>query len=56
MQTCYRTQEYIARLRAVGIRLDDATVLINDFLREQDWDGLAEYVVELERLHGVAKV
>lgn len=49
-----KTQEYIARLRAVGMRLDDATMLINDFMREQDWDGLVEFVIRIERLHGLA--
>lgn len=58
---CYRwsmkttcTQDYIDRLTAVGVRMDDATVLVNDFLRELDWDGLADYCAELERLHVAA--
>lgn len=49
-------QDYIDRLVACRVRIDDATVIVNDFLREQDWDGLAEYVAELERLHGLAEV
>lgn len=59
---CYRiamennTQNYIARLRAVGMRLDNATVLVNDFLRDLDWDGLADYCATLERRHELAQI
>lgn len=45
-------EEYIERLENCGLRLDDASVLVNDFLRDWDWDGLAEYVNDLEALHG----
>lgn len=44
-------QEYIDRLCLCGIRKDDAWVLVNDFLRELDWNGLADYVNELEKVH-----
>lgn len=50
-------QNYIDRLTDCGVRLDDAMVIVNDFLRDgQDWDGLAAYCAELERLHGLAEV
>ncbi len=42
--------DYVERLCAAGMRLDDAVVLVNDFQRELDWDGLADYVEEYERL------
>lgn len=48
--------EYVDRLCACGLRKDDAWVLVTDFLRELDFDGLAEYVKELERLHVLASV
>lgn len=46
--------EYIARLIACRFRVDNAIVVVNDFMRELDFDGLAAYVTETERLHGVA--
>lgn len=49
------TQNYIDRLLAVGISLDNASVLVDDFLREHDFDGLASYCAELERLNELAK-
>lgn len=50
------SQNYIARLTACGMRIDNAVVLINDFLRELDFDGLADYCKELERTHELAKI
>lgn len=58
---CYRwsmktinQQDYIKRLVAVGLRPADAAVLVNDFWRELDFDGLDAYCAELERLHVAA--
>lgn len=48
-------KDYIDRITATGVQLDDATVLVNDFLRELDWDGLSDYCAELERLHKLAE-
>lgn len=49
-------QDYIDRLTNCGVRLDDAMVIVSDFARDLDFNGLAEYVAELERLHGLAAV
>lgn len=40
-------QEYIDRLLRCGWRLDNACVMVSDFYREQDIDGL-EYAVQRE--------
>lgn len=45
-------ETYLARLRACGMRLDDALVLIDDFLRDGDWEALEDYTRTLERLCG----
>lgn len=52
------SQHYIDRLRAAGLHEDDAAVIVNDFLRDLDFEGLSDYCAELERLHkkDVAKV
>ena len=44
-------QDYLFRLTSCGVRLDDATVIINDFLRDLDFDGLNDYIRELEYLY-----
>ena len=46
---------YIERLCAAGMRLDDATILVQDFERDLDFDGLEDYVKEYERLAYVGK-
>lgn len=43
-------QDYIDRLIRAGMRPDDAAVLVMDFMRELDFDGLHEYVAEFEAL------
>ena len=47
-------QNYLDRLTDCGVRIDHATIIINDFLRELDFAGLDAYCTELERLHGMA--
>ena len=41
-------KNYIDRLIAAGIRPDDAFVIVNDFWRELDFDGLEDYVQIME--------
>ncbi len=48
--------DYVERLCAAGMRLDDACLLVSDFRRELDFDGLEEYVKEYERLAYVGEV
>ena len=36
--------EYIAELCGLGMRVDDAYVVVNDFFRELDIDGLKDYI------------
>lgn len=43
--------EYINRLMACGMRVDDAYTVCNDFFRELDFDGLEEYVSQYEVIH-----
>ena len=43
--------EYIMRLCRCGMRIDDAYTVCNDFYRELDFDGLAEYVSQYEVIH-----
>ena len=50
------SQNYIDRLTACGMRIDNALVLINDFLRDLDFDGLADCCRELERRHELAEI
>lgn len=45
--------EYINRLMACGMRVDDAYTVCNDFYRELDFDGLAEYVTQYETIHAM---
>ena len=49
-------QEYIDRLTQAGMRPDDATVLVMDFMRELDFDGLEEYVAEYEALTKIVAI
>ena len=44
-------QEYIERLCACGMRVDDAFIVCNDFGRELDYDGLVAYVEQYETIH-----
>lgn len=53
MKTVYM-QNFIDRLFACGVCEDDATILINDFVRDRDFEGLADYCAELERIHVAA--
>lgn len=41
----------VQRLKQCGLDEASAVVLVNDFYRERDIPGLAEYVRELEALH-----
>lgn len=45
------TENYINRLRDYGIHEDDAAIIVNDFLRDLDFEGLADYCAELEQIH-----
>lgn len=42
--------DYIRRLIACGMRVDDAYTVCNDFYRELDFDGLDEYVRDYETI------
>ena len=44
-------QNYLDRLTACGVRIDHAVVIVNDFLRDLDWNGLNDYIRELEYLY-----
>ena len=44
-------QNYLDRMTSCGVRLDDALVILNDFMRELDFDGLENYCRELEMLY-----
>lgn len=46
-------QDYIDRLLACGVRLDNAMVIVNDFMRELDFDGLADFCARLENVGSV---
>lgn len=43
--------DYIDRLTSCGVRIDHALVIVNDFLRELDFEGLENYCTELEMLY-----
>ena len=49
-------QDYIDRLIAAGMRPDDATVLVMDFCRELDFDGLEDYVANYEALTRITAI
>ena len=38
--------EYISELCSLGMRIDDAYVIVNDFFREANIDGLKDYIKE----------
>lgn len=42
---------YLERLTSCGVRLDDALIIISDFMRELDWSGLEDYCREVEMLY-----
>ena len=42
--------EYIQRLVLAGMRSDDASVIVQDFFRDSDIDGLQRYVLEFETI------
>lgn len=42
--------EYIRRLMNCGWRMDNAWMLVNDLLRELDFDGLEEFILREEAL------
>lgn len=44
-------QNYLDRLTACGVRIDHALVIVSDFLRDLDFDGLSDYCAEMERLY-----
>lgn len=48
--------DYVAKLVSCGMRIDDAMVLVKDFERELDFDGLADYVNEYENLAYVGRM
>lgn len=38
--------EYIGELCSLGMRIDDAYVIVNDFFRESNVSGLEDYIRE----------
>lgn len=48
--------DYVERLCAAGMRVDDACLLVNDFSRDFDFEGLEKYAKEYERLSYVGEV
>lgn len=46
-----RMNEYIERLVVSGMDPNDATIIVNDFMRDSDFDGLKQYVMEYESIH-----
>lgn len=46
-------QDYIMRLCKCGMRIDDAYTVVNDFFRELDFDGLAEYISQQETIRSI---
>lgn len=42
--------EYIQRLVLAGMRSDDASIIVQDFMRDSDIDGLKNYVLEFETI------
>lgn len=45
-----RMNEYIERLVVSGMNPNDATIIVNDFMRDSDFDGLKQYVLEFETI------
>lgn len=45
--------EYIRRLCACGMRVDDAYTVVDDFYRELDFEGLEDYVRSYETVHAI---
>lgn len=46
--------EYVARLKNLGMQIDDAIFIVNDFLRELDFTGLNAYVGEFKQIRSEA--
>ena len=46
--------EYIERLVVSGMSPNDATIIVKDFMRDFDFDGLNNYVLEFESIHSEA--
>ena len=44
-------QEYLEHLIACGISYSDAIIIVSDFLRTLDWDGLDEYCRRAEAIY-----
>ena len=44
-------QEYLEHLIACGISYSDAVIIVSDFLRTLDWDGLDEYCRRAEAIY-----
>lgn len=49
-------QNYLDRLAACGIRIDHAVEIVSDFMRNLDWQGLADYCSEMERIYDMGNV
>lgn len=44
-------QEYLEHLITCGIRYSDEVIIVSDFLRTLDWDGLDEYCRRAEAIY-----
>lgn len=45
------SQDYIDRLTYAGMRIDNAWMIVDDFLRDLDFGGLEDYCKALEARH-----
>lgn len=46
--------KYVAQLKNLGMQIDDAIFIVNDFLHELDFIGLTEYISEFRQIRSEA--